>query len=58
LINNGEKALVGAAPWNVGIYRLNRKNSKYEMICGGSVIAPNLVISGKIITIYSNKTEN
>ncbi|KAL4123123.1 hypothetical protein QTP88_015353 [Uroleucon formosanum] len=45
LIANGEKALIGTAPWNVGIYRLNSKNANHEMICGGSVIAPNLVIS-------------
>eukprot|EP00102_Acyrthosiphon_pisum_P010378 XP_008178678.1 PREDICTED: urokinase-type plasminogen activator-like [Acyrthosiphon pisum] len=45
LIENGEKALVGTAPWNVGIYRFNRKNSIHEIICGGTVIAPNLVIS-------------
>jgi len=44
LINNGEQALIGTAPWNIGIYRLNDKNHK--LICGGSIIAPNLVISG------------
>eukprot|EP00102_Acyrthosiphon_pisum_P021358 XP_016658568.1 PREDICTED: complement C1s-A subcomponent isoform X2 [Acyrthosiphon pisum] len=45
LISNGEKALVGTAPWNVGIYRLNKINSDYDFICGGSIIAPNLVVS-------------
>ncbi|XP_001942568.2 modular serine protease-like [Acyrthosiphon pisum] len=45
LINNGEKANVGTAPWNVGIYRLNKKNFNYDLICGGSIIAPNLVVS-------------
>jgi len=44
---NGKKALVGTAPWNVGIYQLNNDNTNYELICGGSIIAPNLVISGK-----------
>jgi len=48
LINNGEKANVGTAPWNVGIYRLNKKNVNYDLICGGSIISPNLVVSGKI----------
>jgi len=48
LINNGEVALVGTAPWNVGIYKLNKTNSDYSLICGGSIIAPNLVVSGKI----------
>ncbi|XP_029345047.1 uncharacterized protein LOC100574854 isoform X3 [Acyrthosiphon pisum] len=45
LINNGKKALVGTAPWNVGIYQLNKKKTNYDLICGGSIIAPNLVIS-------------
>ncbi|CAI6368896.1 unnamed protein product [Macrosiphum euphorbiae] len=45
LIKNGEKALVGTAPWNVGIYQLTQKNYNYDLICGGSIIAPNLVIT-------------
>eukprot|EP00102_Acyrthosiphon_pisum_P006978 XP_003241091.2 PREDICTED: uncharacterized protein LOC100572031 isoform X6 [Acyrthosiphon pisum] len=45
LINNGKKALVGTASWNVGIYQLNKKKTNYDLICGGSIIAPNLVIS-------------
>ncbi|CAI6368302.1 unnamed protein product [Macrosiphum euphorbiae] len=45
LIDNGDKALVGTAPWNVGIYQLNKIDSNYDMICGGSIISPNLVIS-------------
>ncbi|XP_016655958.1 modular serine protease isoform X2 [Acyrthosiphon pisum] len=45
LIGNGEKALVGTAPWNVGIYQLKQKNYNYDLICGGSIIAPNLVIT-------------
>jgi len=49
LIEYGENASVGTAPWNVGIYQLNKKNSNYDFICGGSIIAPNLVISGKFI---------
>jgi len=48
LIENGEIAPVGTAPWNVGIYQLNQNKHNYEMICGGSIIAPNLVVSGKI----------
>jgi len=47
LIDNGDQALVGTAPWNVGIYQLNKIDSNYDMICGGSIISPNLVISGK-----------
>ncbi|XP_060881629.1 uncharacterized protein LOC132953090 [Metopolophium dirhodum] len=45
LVENGEKALIGTAPWNVGIYQLNQKNYDYDMICGGSIIAPNLVVT-------------
>ncbi|XP_060881631.1 uncharacterized protein LOC132953091 isoform X2 [Metopolophium dirhodum] len=45
LVENGEKALVGTAPWNVGIYQLKQKNYNYDLICGGSIIAPNLVIT-------------
>ncbi|XP_060840495.1 uncharacterized protein LOC132921475 [Rhopalosiphum padi] len=45
LIANGTKALFGSAPWNVGIYRLNKDTSNYDLICGGSIIAPNLVVS-------------
>ncbi|KAF0762508.1 Uncharacterized protein FWK35_00006322 [Aphis craccivora] len=45
LIDNGKTAHVGTAPWNVGIYRFNEDNSIYDLICGGSIIAPNLVVS-------------
>jgi len=47
LIANGKKANVGTAPWNVGIYRLNKANSNYDLICGGSIISANLVVTGK-----------
>ncbi|XP_060869972.1 uncharacterized protein LOC132944560 [Metopolophium dirhodum] len=42
LINNGETANVGTAPWNVAIYK---KKSNYEFECGGSIISRNLVVS-------------
>ncbi|XP_060870975.1 modular serine protease-like isoform X2 [Metopolophium dirhodum] len=45
LIDNGKKALVGTAPWNAGVYQLNKENFNYDLICGGSIIAPNLVVS-------------
>jgi len=48
LISNGEKALIGTAPWNVGIYKINKNKSNYDLICGGTIISPNLVVSGKI----------
>jgi len=49
LIANGEKAPVGTAPWNVGIYQLNKTNFNFNLFCGGSIISPNLVVSGKTI---------
>jgi len=52
LIENGEKSFMGTAPWNVGIYQLNQKNYNYDIICGGSIIAPNLVVTGKIFVKY------
>jgi len=52
LIGNGKKANFGTAPWNVGIYRLNKVNSNYDLICGGSIISPNLVVSGKNYAMY------
>ncbi|XP_026815140.1 modular serine protease-like isoform X2 [Rhopalosiphum maidis] len=45
LIDNGKKAQIGTAPWNVAVYRFNKENSKYDLICGGSLIAPNLIVS-------------
>lgn len=44
---NGKIARSELMPWNVAIYK-NDKN-KYNMICGGTLIAPKLVISGNII---------
>jgi hypothetical protein len=46
-MDNGWTANVGTAPWNVGIYRFSKESSKYNLICGRSLIAPNLVVSGK-----------
>ncbi|CAI6350599.1 unnamed protein product [Macrosiphum euphorbiae] len=42
LIANGKKANIGTAPWNVAIYE---QNSNYDLICGGSIISRNLVVS-------------
>ena len=38
----------GTAPWNVGVYRFETISNNYNLICGGSIISPNLVVSGKI----------
>jgi len=40
-----EEAMVGLPPWYVKILYL--KDSKYLSKCGGFIIAPNVVISGK-----------
>jgi len=34
------------APWNVEIYKINNYG-RYFRVCGGTLIAPNLVVSGK-----------
>jgi hypothetical protein len=47
LFDNGATTQVGTAPWNVGIYRFINESSTYFLICGGSIIAPNIVVSGK-----------
>lgn len=52
LIANGKEANYGTAPWNVGIYQLNKINSNYDLICGGSIITPILVVSGKNYAMY------
>jgi len=35
------------ASWNAGVYRWNIITLKYDLKCGGTIISPNLVISGK-----------
>jgi len=47
LIANGQNTSFGTAPWNVAIYILKEKI--HDLICGGSIISSNLVVSGKII---------
>jgi len=48
LILDGTEAKYGSAPWNVGVYRKSATRNNFNMICGGSLIATNLVVSGKI----------
>lgn len=47
LIVNGTKAKYGTAPWNVGIYYRKDDTKEFFIICGGSLISLNLVVSGK-----------
>jgi len=53
LIVHGTNSTYGSAPWNVGIYKRNNDNRNYEMICGGSLISSNLVVSGKYFKHYA-----
>lgn len=50
LITNGSKANYGTAPWNVAIYK--KDDNDYNMICGGTLISLNLVVSGKSLKYY------
>ncbi|XP_060872108.1 uncharacterized protein LOC132946242 [Metopolophium dirhodum] len=46
MIMGGGTASNGTAPWNVGVYQFNKTISNdYDLICGGSIISPNLVVS-------------
>lgn len=46
LIQGGHVSEVGDFPWMAAIYY--RSNDKdWEQICGGTLISPNLVITGK-----------
>lgn len=56
LIGNGAIAKYGTAPWNVGLYKL--ENVTYDIICGGSLISANLVVTGKNCAIYLNTIVN
>lgn len=46
-VANSTNSRLGTAPWNVGVYKYNNDEGVYEMICGGSLIGPNLVVSGE-----------
>jgi len=47
---NGKQKLFATPSWFVEIYKRNPKNiNVYNLLCGGSIIASNVVISGKIL---------
>lgn len=50
LIVNGKQVEYGTFPWHVGIYR-KQTNGNYEQICGGTLVKPDLVISGTLKTV-------
>jgi len=43
-----KEAMVETAPWYVRMLKLH--GDTYIRMCGGTIIAPNVVISGKIFT--------
>lgn len=48
LIFYGKPPDYGTSPWNVGIYKQDEISKKYDnIICGGTLISLNIVISGK-----------
>lgn len=53
------RADITEAPWHVGIYQINN-GTTYCYICGGTIITPNLIISGKFCLVFhlfiKNKT--
>jgi len=52
LIDDDKKGLIRGVPWSVGIYyytRLLKNPLAGYQFCEGSIIAPNIVISGKIL---------
>ncbi|CAH1715675.1 unnamed protein product [Aphis gossypii] len=55
LILEGVIVDYGSAPWHVAVYRKNNKNS-FDLICGGSLIAPNLVVSAAHCFWYKELT--
>eukprot|EP00102_Acyrthosiphon_pisum_P020557 XP_016657767.1 PREDICTED: limulus clotting factor C-like [Acyrthosiphon pisum] len=44
-IDNGQEAILGTAPWHAGVYRIVKYISNYELLCGGSIISSNLVVT-------------
>lgn len=46
LIEGGVPEERGEAPWHVAIYKKS-ENSGKTLICGGTVISSNIVLSGK-----------
>ncbi|XP_060870192.1 transmembrane protease serine 11B-like isoform X2 [Metopolophium dirhodum] len=58
LIKNGQKAHYGTAPWNAGVYKSDKINSNYDLICGGSIISSNLVVSAAHCFWKNSMTSN
>ncbi|VVC24913.1 Peptidase S1, PA clan,Serine proteases, trypsin domain,Sushi/SCR/CCP domain [Cinara cedri] len=43
LIQKGFISKIGSVPWNAGVYE--KKKDNYELLCGGTLISQNLIIS-------------
>ncbi|XP_050434792.1 modular serine protease-like isoform X2 [Adelges cooleyi] len=56
LISNGNLTRYGEAPWNTGVYRANTNNS-FDLICGASLISPNLAVSAAHCFWQDGQTE-
>jgi len=53
VLNDGKEEY-GTVPWSVGLYRqINSRDGYYELICGGTLITPNKVITG--IKVFGEK---
>lgn len=52
LILNGTPTSSTSVPWNVAVYSRKNNYNDYELICGGTLIAPNLVVSGNNSKLY------
>jgi len=48
------QSIIALAPWTVAVYEKNA-DSKFDFICPGSIIAPNIVISGKALAQCNNR---
>lgn len=57
MIVNGKESKYDAAPWHVGIYFKWNGTKKYGIRCQGTLISPNLVISGKyfVFSLFFNE---
>lgn len=53
MVLNGDVTSSEKFPWNVAIYKkTDENNNLYSLICGGTLIASNLLVSGNNIIKY------
>ena len=51
LISDGKPAVFGDHPWAVAIYKLIPNSDDADLICGGTLISPTLILSGKFLHV-------